>query len=50
MDDYKLKIHNSFSSKVESYDAYAKIQKVVAERMIERFTPLVYINHERALI
>ena len=44
MDDYKLKIHNSFSSKAESYDAYAKIQKVVAERMIERldvmnFTP-----------
>ena len=34
MDDYKLKIHNSFSSKAESYDAYAKIQKVVAERMI----------------
>ena len=44
MDDYKLKIHNSFSSKAESYDAHAKIQKVVAERMIERldvmnFTP-----------
>ena len=44
MDDYKLKINNSFSSKAKSYDAYAKIQKVVAERMIERldvmnFTP-----------
>ena len=36
LDDYKLKILNSFSSKAKTYDLYAKIQKVVAERMIER--------------
>ena len=46
MDDYKLKIHNSFSSKAESYDAYAKIQKVVAENDREtgcmNFTPKIY--------
>ncbi len=42
MDNYKSKICNSFSARAKSYDHFAKIQKVVNERMIDRLDMINY--------
>ena len=43
LNNYKTKICNSFSAKAKSYDSFAKIQKVVNERMIDRLDMLNYL-------
>ena len=48
MDNYKTRVRNSFDSKAKYYDKFAKIQKLVAQRMIERLE-IINITPKRIL-